>query len=357
VLALLALWAADRRAKWMAGLGWTWGLLLVLIVVGPWAVAISVSTDAGFWTGALAGDIAPKLAGGHEGHAAPPGAHVLASPLLLFPFTVLLPAAAVHAWRRRSDPGVRFALCWLAPVWLVFELAPTKLPHYPMPLYGGLAWLCAAAVAEILPLWARVGGAALSAAAGLAIAAGSAAVAALYGGPASPPWGLLSAVLAIAAGAAGAFAVRPAWRNAALAAAGGLGVAAHMAITGGLVPSLSPLWVSAQAAALLRRADLDPRNGVTPGPVAVTGYTEPSLVFALGTQTELDAPDEAADALAAGQPVFVEQRRQAAFLAAARERQLRAETVGRVSGFDYSRREPVLLTLWRLKTQAGGSPP
>ena len=29
------------------------------------------------------------------------------------------------------------------PAWLVFELAPTKLAHYPLPTYGALAWLAA----------------------------------------------------------------------------------------------------------------------------------------------------------------------------------------------------------------------
>ena len=72
-LALLALWAADREAAWMRRLGWGWGLALVALVCGPWAAAITVATDGGFWTGAVGGDLAPKLAGGHEGQRRPAG--------------------------------------------------------------------------------------------------------------------------------------------------------------------------------------------------------------------------------------------------------------------------------------------
>src|SRR6201999_3989980 len=105
---------------------WYWGLVVVLVIVGPWAGAVTVATDGAFWSTAIAGDLAPKLAGGQETHGAPPGYHTLLAPLLAFPLTLPLAAAAVTAWRRRKEPGVRFALAWLIPAWLVFEATPTK---------------------------------------------------------------------------------------------------------------------------------------------------------------------------------------------------------------------------------------
>jgi hypothetical protein len=65
--------------------------------------------------------MAPKLVGGQEKHGAPPGYHLLAAILLLYPATLLLPAAGVVAWKGRAEPGVRFALCWLIPVFVMFE--------------------------------------------------------------------------------------------------------------------------------------------------------------------------------------------------------------------------------------------
>ena len=167
--------AGDRRPPWKvdaassAGVGdccWSWRLS----AHGRWR--LRWRPTATFWTGAVGGDLAPKLAGGHESHGAPPGYHLLALPLLIFPATALLPAAAYTAWLRRAEPGVRFALAWLIPTWIVFEALPTKLVHYPLPAYGALAWLIAAAVtsppALIWNRWTRGGGVVLSGLVGVA---------------------------------------------------------------------------------------------------------------------------------------------------------------------------------------------
>ncbi len=357
-LALASLAVFDRRARWIGRLGWAWGLLLVLAVVGPWAIAITVATDGAFWTGAVGGDLAPKLAGGHETHGAPPGLHLLLAPLLTFPATALLPVALVTGWLRRSEPGVRFALAWLIPGWIVFEIMPTKLIHYTLPLYGALAWLAAAALTAPATAawtrWTRGAGAALALLASLALAITAVALGSRYGAPGSG-WVWIVAGLGIAAGlAAAVFMLRPgAWRAA--GAALGLGVAAHMALTGGLAPALSKLWVSRNAAALLMAKNLDPRNGVTEGPVAVVGYGEPSLVFLLGTETELDNPSDGADALSDGEPVLVERRQDLAFRQALQAEGARAALVGETAGFDYTTGKPVDLLLYRSDTPP--SPP
>ena len=180
-LAMVALAIADRRARWLAGLRWWWGLVIVLAVIGPWAGAVTVATDGAFWSEAIGADLAPKLAGGQESHGAPPGYHLLLTPILAFPMTLLLPAAAVAAWRHRGEPGVRFALAWLLPTFVIFELLPTKLPHYPMPAYGALAWLAARALAEPIGAVARWLGAGLAILVGLALAGGVIYLVSLYG--------------------------------------------------------------------------------------------------------------------------------------------------------------------------------
>src|SRR3989344_1819554 len=243
----LAVW--DRRTGWLAGLRGWWGLIIVLAVVGPWAGAVTVATDGGFWSEAVGSDLAPKLAGGQETHGASPGYHLLLTPLLAFPMTPLLPAAAVAAWRHRAEPGVRFALAWLIPIWIVFEALPTKLPHYLMPAYGGLAWLAARALAEAIGAVARWLGAGLLAGMGLALA-----------------------------------------------------ILAHAALAAAFAPRLDPLWLSARLERALEQTRLLPRQGVAEAPVAVAGFAEPSLGFALGTATELHGPAEAAQAIVDGLP-------------------------------------------------------
>ncbi|MFO0412334.1 MAG: ArnT family glycosyltransferase, partial [bacterium] len=136
VPAMIALSVWDRDARWLKRLGWGWGLPLVALIVGPWAIAITIATDGGFWTEAIGGDLAPKIAGGDEGHGVFPGFYLLIAPLLFFPATLLLPAALSTGWSRRAEPAIRFLVCWLVPAWLIFELTPTKLPHYNLPTFG-----------------------------------------------------------------------------------------------------------------------------------------------------------------------------------------------------------------------------
>jgi 4-amino-4-deoxy-L-arabinose transferase-like glycosyltransferase len=352
LMTCLALWAADRDRAWMHKAGWGWGLLLFGFVVLPWAMAITVATDGGFWTSAIVGDLAPKLAGGQEGHGAPPGYHALLIPFLIFPASLLLPAAVVLAWRNRREPGVRFALAWFIPTWLLFEILPTKLVHYTLPGFGGLAWLLAAAAGAALSPRLRWSGAALSVLAALLFAAIALAGLAQYGQAADAGWAVLTAGLYLAAGAAGAFLLLRGEAVNAVAVAVGLGVLAHGALAGGLLPSLEPLWISKRAAALLKQDMLDPQAGLIPGPVAVAGYAEPSLVFALGTTTGLGDARDAAVAIAEGRPAIVEASMDAGFQKALAEQSTEARTIGVVRGTNYSNGDATTLMIYSPLTTA-----
>ena len=101
-LTLLSLCVWDRKIVWLKDLGWGWGLILTALVVGPWAMAITVATDGAFWGAAVGGDLAPKLVGDQEGHGAPPGFYLALAPLLLFPASMLLPAGLTVGWRAPS---------------------------------------------------------------------------------------------------------------------------------------------------------------------------------------------------------------------------------------------------------------
>lgn len=346
VLTGLALWAWDRKAEWAKSMSWTWGLILLAAIVGPWSAAVTVATDGSFWTTAIGGDFAPKLAGGQESHGAPPGYHTLLAPFLIFPGALLLPAALALGWRRRNEPGVRFALCWLIPAWLVFEITPTKLVHYTLPTYGALAWLMAAALAEPLSARVRWIGAVLSALAGAVFAAAIFYLLSEYGDPSDVSAAAATAVLLAAAGFVGAYFLVRREALAGLAAAMALTIAGHGAMAAAFAPRLEPLWISQRAERVLARAQLLPRQGFAPAPVAVAGYAEPSLVFALGTPTDLGDVPEAVDALADQRPAIVEGREQAEFEAALKARGVRAREVGRIEGLDYSNGDDTSLRIY-----------
>ncbi|MGH6997781.1 MAG: ArnT family glycosyltransferase, partial [Phenylobacterium sp.] len=346
-LTALSLWAWDRKGAWLKDLGWTWGLILMAAIVGPWAAAVTVATDGGFWTTAFGADFAPKLVGGQESHGAPPGYHTLLTPLLIFPGALLLPAALALGWRARNEPGVRFALCWLIPAFIVFEATPTKLVHYTLPTYGAFAWLMAAAVmrppAGQVAKWIGV---VLSALVGVVFAAAIFYLYGEYGDPSDLPATVATALLLAAAGLTGAYLL---WRGEALKAivgAGVLTILGHGAFAGAFAPRLDPLWLSQRTEKALEEARLLPRQGFTPAPVAVAGYAEPSLVFALGTPTDLGDVPEAIEAIADQRPAVVEGREQAAFEAELKARGLKVREIGKVEGLDYSNGDETTLRIY-----------
>ena len=344
-LAMIALSIWDRDVKWMRRLGWGWGLPLVLLMVGPWALAITIATDGGFWREAIGGDLAPKLVGAHESHGGFPGMYVLLAPLLFFPSTLLLPAAVATGWTRRAEPAVRFLVCWLVPGWLMFELAPTKLWHYTLPTFGALALLAAAALARPIGRIPRYAGAGLMTLAAVLIIAITVYGLTVFGTSTAQTWAALTVVSAFAAAAVGVFLLLNRAAVAALVASLAFGVVAHGALAG-TIRQLRPLAIAPQLEKMLEAADLHPRQGRTPGPVAITGFHEPSFVFLTGRDTELTDAEGAAEALAEGRPAIVEARDADAFRAAAGRLAVSGRAVGVVDGHNYSSGDDVSLTVY-----------
>lgn len=339
---LLSLW--DRDARWLKRLGWGWGLPLVALIVGPWAIAITIATDGGFWREAIAGDLAPKIAGGHESHGAPPGYYLLGSLFMFFPATLLLPAALSTGWSRRAEPAIRFLVCWLVPAWLIFELTPTKLVHYTLPTYGALALLAAAALTRPIGNVSRIVGAVLAILTGVLLAAIVVLGLTEFGKSTAQTWATLTIVFAVLAALIGAFLLLHRAAVTAVVTAICLGGVAHGALAGTL-RQLRPLSVSPQLQKTLEEADLHPRRG-RPGPVAITGYHEPSFVFLTGRDTELTDPQGAARALAEGRPAIVEERQAEAFQEAAAALGVTGRSVGVVNGHNYSQGDDVSLTVY-----------
>ena len=347
---LLSLW--DRDVKWLGRLGWGWGLPLVALIVGPWAIAITIATDGGFWREAIAGDLAPKLTGGQESHGAPPGLYLLLAPLLLFPAALLAPAALSTAWSRRAEPAVRFLVCWLVPAWLIFELTPTKLAHYTLPTFGAVALLAAAALTRPIGPVSRITGAVVSVIGGAAIVLITVYGLTEFGRSTAQGWATITIVFAALAALIGAFLLLHRAATTAVLVSITLGLVAHAGLAG-TIRQLRPLAVAPQLERVLERADLHPRQG-RPGPVAIAGFHEPSFVFLTGRDTELTDAAGAAQALAAGRPVIVEERQADAFSAATARLGVSGRAVGLVNGHNYSQGDDVSLTVYAPSGSAAG---
>ena len=94
------------------------------------------------------GDFLAKVEASQESHGAPPGVYALLLGLLIWPASPLLVWAFANVRTFAASAETRFLLAWIIPFWFMIELTPTKLPHYPLPLFpaiilllmGGVDW-------------------------------------------------------------------------------------------------------------------------------------------------------------------------------------------------------------------------
>jgi hypothetical protein len=173
-----------------------------------------------------------------------------------------------------------------------------------------------------------------------------------FGEPLSWVWEALAGALLIAASAAGAVFMRRRHAGLAAALACGFGILGHAALAGALAPSLTGIWLSDRVAKSLARTEA--AEGASAGPVAVAGYAEPSLVFALGAPTVLGSADDAAEAIDEGLPAVVEQKQQAAFEQALADDGVQARQTGVVAGLNYSSGHAQVLRLYEPVAAPGG---
>jgi len=340
----LSLW--DRDAKWLAGTKPLLGTLLAMALVAPWAIAIGVVSHGAFYHQSLGHDFASKIVGAEESHGAPPGYYLALANIAFWPSTLFLIPAVAVAIARRGDPAMRYLLCWSGAVWVLFELVPTKLPHYILPAWPPLALM--AALWATRPQtrgerrWER-GFRYLACVQFGLVAAALAAVCVFLPGRLGGAFGwplLAGAAIGVAAAGAAVVAMLRRRVTAATLLAICSALAFYFLLAFGVVPQLQALWLSPRAAALVaanRRAH-DP-------PVALAGYVEPSLVFLLGSDTRIEP---AAAAATQRGLALVESRGAPAFIAALKSSGGSASARGTISGLDYSPGRRQTITLYRV---------
>jgi 4-amino-4-deoxy-L-arabinose transferase-like glycosyltransferase len=345
-LTIAALLVADRRVArgfiWLRGLRPLPGVALTIVLVAPWAIAVSLATQGQFIRQAVGHDFLLKLYDPPEAHEGWPGIYALLATATLWPGSLFILPGLVRAIPKRAEPAMRFCLAWAVPTWLLFELVPTKLPHYVLPAVPALVLMAGATVAaKDFPLhrsWPRLY-AMLCALVGVAVAI--AAVGAPLALGTGFAWTSIPCAVAalFAAIAPAALLLRGRIVEAAGAAVIGAGVTLAF-LFGGVMPALDQLWLAERAATL-----------VPPGaPAAAAGFREPSLVFRLGTRTKLtDGAGAAAFLLAMPRGVaVVEDTDELGFEKALAAAGRGARMLGEVDGLNYSRGKPVRLDVWTL---------
>jgi 4-amino-4-deoxy-L-arabinose transferase-like glycosyltransferase len=349
-LTILAVSLWDRDWRWLRALRPGYGLLIVAAIVLPWALAIQFASHGAFYEKSLGHDFAAKVLGGQETHGAPPGYYLALSTLTLWPATLVALPALGWGMSRRSEPSMRYLLAWLIPNWLLFELVPTKLPHYILPVYPAvavLAGLWATRVAEHVQSAPqrilRIVSVVQFAIGTVLLAAATFLLLHRFGG-AVPWWIILGLALVLLLAAASALLILFGKTETAIAGASLASILLCPILGAGIAPGLHQIWMSPQIAkkvAADRRAH-DP-------PVVLAGYVEPSLVFLLGSKTRIET-GAGAGGIAAQQGglVLIEDHERSKFLEALGSLGGAATPVDQISGFNYSRGRHEHITFYRV---------
>ncbi len=328
------------------------GLLLLLIMVLPWFIAISINTEGAFIKGALFSDLIPKLISGQESHGAPPGYYILLFSALFWPSSVYALWAIWPSWKNRSNRSIRFCLAWIVPFWLMFEIIPTKLPHYVLPTFPAISLLTAhfilnpkewikyptnlSPIIKWIPLtlWVAIGFTLCIGLTALPLILNQQ----LFGG----------SMLAVA----GVFFIfactRHFWKT------GKFQLAAVCGVVGGALvfaPAFSSIftnlkgpWISQSVVSLVQKHNQN-KNHV----LASVGYREPSLVFLMGTETKLTTPAGAVQHLRENPEnglALIGDKYESEFKKAAQQAKVDLVPLETIKGFNYSKGKWMVLRLF-----------
>jgi 4-amino-4-deoxy-L-arabinose transferase-like glycosyltransferase len=352
LLTILTLIAVDKSASYLRGLRIKLGIPLVALIVCPWAIAVSMATGGSFFGDAIRSDLLPKLISGHESHGFPPGYYLLVVALTFWPGSLFLWPALRQAIKGRSRIGERFCLAWIIPVWLTFELIPTKLPHYILPLFPPLSLVTARLILGTttenwnLSRWSleRVGFV-LWLLVTLALAGAIVALPVYLNGRFEP-------VTLWPAGAAVFLLILPSWKvfhgrlleaaiSVILLEALILAPTLHI-----IMPNANGLWLSRSVARAIKQYK---GSASDPAPIiAAAGYHEPSLVFLCGTETKLVGAGEAALHLRQNRKglALVKQKLDGAFHKALPSRNSPVKLLEKIEGINYTKGKRMTLNLY-----------
>ncbi|UXN64653.1 glycosyltransferase family 39 protein [Phyllobacterium sp. A18/5-2] len=343
-----------REWRWLKRLKPLSGVLILLAIVLPWLILITLKSGGAFFNESVNKDFLSKVGDAQESHGAPPGYFALIFVFFIWPFGVLAIRGGLQALSRlREDPRLAFLMAWYIPFWLVTELVPTKLPHYILPAYPAVLLMMAWAVDTGIAMqpyrgrwqiWLERLTLLGLAAATLALMGAGLVLPYVMTGSFSFP-GVIVFFTALAAGIFASGLILNQNLKGALQAAATFAIITLGLLTWGVIPALTPIWLSPAIANAFNAAK-PCSNSV----LASARYTEPSLVFLAGTKTLLTDGQGAAQHLLRDPACAisaVDDREHDAFISNLPQGERSVAAVATVSGVNYSKGRRMTITLYK----------
>lgn len=329
----------DSDRKWMRRLKPIIGSIIVSLIVLPWLIFISITTQGAFLKESLIHDFFNKLITIQEGHGAPPLSYIGLSFILLWPGSLFFYHIFFYVKNNSHEKPIKFLLAWIVPYWLIIELVPTKLPQYLLPIIPAVAILSAFSISRTndikIPLWIKC------------------------------MWGSITIMISIT------FLYLPLYLEQEILYTSLviclIGITSIILIfhnqtstllntvifsslfipvgCGTIIPQLNSLWISKNVKQNLQTQEIKSLEGY---PImAITHFKEPSLVFEMGTLLQYLPIEAVTQTNNRKEIVIIDNELEGQFQDLLSKNQIPFQKLGTVNGINYSNGQHISLELYR----------
>ena len=125
----------------------------MLLITIPWFVLINIKSGGVFWYESVGNDLFNKVKSGQESHGFPPGYYSLLLFIFFWPGSIFIINLFFQMKEKfkyifKKDDFLLYLIISFGFPLIIFELIPTKLPHYIYPAYLPLSILVAKFIVE-----------------------------------------------------------------------------------------------------------------------------------------------------------------------------------------------------------------
>ena len=142
----LIIFSVLKKINLIKNIWSTLGFFILLLTTIPWFVLINIKSGGTFWYESIGNDLFNKVKSGQESHGFPPGYYSLLLFFFFWPGSIFIVNLFLQIKERfkyilQKDDFLSYLIISFGIPLIIFELIPTKLPHYIYPSYLPLSIL------------------------------------------------------------------------------------------------------------------------------------------------------------------------------------------------------------------------